>query len=299
MKKWIAAARLRTLPLSISGIVLGSLLAAANAEFNWLIFSLAMLTTILLQVLSNFANDYGDGIKGTDANRTGEKRAVASGAIPALAMKNMMKIFAALSFISAVLLLVVSFLPENWLFFIIFVLLGIASIWAAINYTVGKKAYGYRALGDLFVFLFFGLLATFGTYLLYTQEFEWTIILPASAIGLLSTAVLNLNNMRDIPQDKRAGKRTIAVNLGLFYSKFYHAFLLFTPFLLAFFYVLTLDNFQWVQLSFLILLIPAILQMIKVGNTQEYAVLDPELKKTALLTLVFALIFGFGIVLSS
>lgn len=299
MKKWIAAARLRTLPLSMSGIFLGTLLAAANGQFDWLIFALAMLTTILLQVLSNYANDYGDGIKGTDNNRTGEKRAVASGEISAASMKNMVKIFAALALLSALALLALAYLPDHWIIFTVYILLGLASVWAAVNYTVGEKAYGYRALGDIFVFIFFGLVAVIGTYMLYTKQFDWTILLPASAIGLFSSAVLNLNNMRDIPQDKRAGKRTVAVNLGLFYAKFYHAFLLFTPFALGLWFVLLQEKIQWVHFMFLILLIPAILQMIKVGNTQVYAELDGELKKTALLTLAFALLLGLGVYLGS
>lgn len=297
MNNWISAARLRTLPLSLSGIILGSLLAAANGSFSYLILGLALLTTVLLQILSNFANDYGDGIKGTDANRTGEKRLVASGLIPAGTMKKAVIIFATLAFLTAVILLAVAYLPDYPWIFGIYILLGVLCVWAAIAYTVGKKAYGYRALGDLFVYIFFGLVAVIGTYMLYTKSFAWEILLPASAIGLLSTAVLNLNNMRDIPQDKRAGKRTVAVNLGLFYSKIYHGILLFTPFALALWYVLLQENYSWKSFSFLILLIPAVLQMIKVGNTQEYAALDGELKKTALLTLAFALLLGFGILM--
>ncbi|MDO5654827.1 MAG: 1,4-dihydroxy-2-naphthoate octaprenyltransferase [Flavobacteriaceae bacterium] len=296
MKNWITAARLRTLPLSVSGIFLGSLLAAAEGKFNWIILGLAFLTTLLLQILSNYANDYGDGIKGTDAHRTGEKRAVASGLILAGEMKKAVKITAILASISAIALLAISFLPNHPILFAFFILLGAASVWAAISYTVGKRAYGYRAMGDLFVFLFFGWVSVMGSYLLYTKSMNWSILLPASAIGLLSAAVLNLNNMRDIPQDKRVGKRTIAVNLGLFYSKFYHAILLFMPFVLGLLYVLIFKEIYWTQFLFLLLLIPATLQMINVGNTQEYAKLDSELKKTALMTLIFALIFGFGIV---
>ena len=299
MKHWISAARLRTLPLSISGIFLGSLLAAYEGYFNWLLFGLACLTTLLLQVLSNYANDYGDGVKGTDKNRTGEKRAVASGDISAQAMKKGVLVTAILSGISALSLLVFAYLPEHWEWFAVYVLLGIASIWAAIKYTVGEKAYGYRALGDIFVFIFCGLVAVIGTYMLYTKSFNALIFLPAASIGLLSTAVLNLNNMRDIPQDKRANKNTIAVSLGLFYSKFYHAFLMFVPFVLGLIYVLLQPNEEIIQFSFLILLLPALLLMVKVGNIQEYKKLDAELKKMALLALAFAVIFGFGMLLST
>src|SRR5690606_36609098 len=257
------------------------------------------LTTLLLQVLSNYANDYGDGVKGTDKNRTGEKRAVASGDISAQAMKKGVLVTAILSGISALSLLVFAYLPEHWEWFAVYVLLGIASIGAAIKYAVGEKAYGYRALGDIFVFIFFGLVAVIGTYMLYTKSFNALIFLPAASIGLLSTAVLNLNNMRDIPQDKRANKNTIAVSLGLFYSKFYHAFLMFVPFVLGLIYVLLQPNEEIIQFSFLILLLPALLLMVKVGNIQEYKKLDAELKKMALLALAFAVIFGFGMLLSS
>lgn len=294
MKKWIDAARLRTLPLSISGILLGTLLAASRGFFDIWVFVLACLTTLLLQILSNYANDYGDGVKGTDAYRTGEKRAVASGEISANSMKNAVKITSVLAFVSAVALLILAYLPAHWHWFLLYFLLGLASIWAAIQYTVGSKAYGYRALGDVFVFLFFGLVSVVGTYMLFVKRFDADILLPASAIGLLSTAVLNLNNMRDIPQDRRAGKRTIAVMLGLFYSKNYHGFLLFAPFVLGVVFILLQDTFIWQHFAFLVLLIPAIILMFKVGNTREYAALDSELKKTALLTLAFALVLGLG-----
>ena len=299
MKNWISAARLRTLPLSISGIFLGSLLAAYQGQFDGLLFAMACVTTLLLQVLSNYANDYGDGIKGTDKDRTGEKRAVASGDISAESMKKAVKIMAVLSGISALALIALAYLPNYIELFATYVVLGIASVWAAISYTVGDKAYGYRALGDVFVFIFFGLVSVIGTYMLYTKSFDATLLLPAAAIGLLSTAVLNLNNMRDIPQDKRANKNTVAVMLGLFYAKYYHAFLMFTPFILVLIYILQQPVIKWFQFTYLILLLPAILLMIKVGNTQEYKDLDPELKKMALLALAFALIFGFGMLLTT
>lgn len=298
MKKWIHAARLRTLPLSISGIVLGSLLAAADKHFDYMIFALAMLTTVLFQILSNFANDYGDGVKGTDTHRTGEKRAVASGEISAQTMKNAIKFLTILSAISATSLLALAFLPHHIYWFLIFITMGIGAIWAAIYYTVGPRAYGYRALGDLFVFMFFGLLAVIGTYSLFYPVIDAKLLLPAAAIGLLSTAVLNLNNMRDIPQDKRAGKITIAVKLGLFYAKFYHAFLLFVPFILSFIYVILLKHLNGYKFLFLALLIPAVWQMLRISNVQEYADLDAELKKTALLTLAFALLLGIGVLLA-
>lgn len=297
MKKWIQAARLRTLPLSISGILLGTLLAASRGAFDWGIFTLACLTTLLLQVLSNYANDYGDGVKGTDNHRTGEKRAVASGEISATQMKNAVKITAILSLISAIGLLAVAYIPNYWHWFALYFGLGIASIWAAIQYTVGKNAYGYKAMGDIFVFIFFGLVAVIGTYMLFVKDFHGDILLPASAIGFLSSAVLNLNNMRDIPQDKVAGKRTVPIILGFAKAKTYHAFLMLTPFVLATIYIFIQTEKSYINFTFLILLIPAIYLLKNVINTKENAQLDSELKKTAFLTLAFALLFGFGMLL--
>src|SRR5690606_22991357 len=157
MKKWIGAARLRTLPLSISGIILGSLIALSEGFWDWRIFVLAFLTTLFLQVLSNYANDYGDGIKGTDAERIGEKRAVASGEISAGQMKNAVILFSILSVVAAIALILVSFGTENLRWVLFFLFLMVACLWAAIRYIVGKNAYGYAGFGDVFVFLFFGI----------------------------------------------------------------------------------------------------------------------------------------------
>lgn len=218
MKYYIQAARLRTLPLSISGIIVGSslgfkeqLATGANTSefgiFGSAIFWLAIATTIAFQVLSNFANDYGDGVKGTDANRTGEQRMVASGVISSKQMKNAVVITAVLSLLLALGLIYVAFGSDNFLYTLLFTGLGLASIVAAIKYTVGKSAYGYSGFGDVFVFAFFGLLAVLGSYFLFTKSFDFFVVLPAVTIGLLSTAVLNLNNMRDRENDKKAGKK--------------------------------------------------------------------------------------------
>lgn len=272
---------------------MGYWLAWHEEQFDVLLFVLALVTTILLQVLSNFANDYGDGIKGTDAHRTGEKRAVASGEISAASMKNTVKIFAALSFLSALILLATAYLPNHIVLFVLYTLLGLLSVWAAISYTVGKKAYGYRKLGDLFVFLFFGLVAVIGSVMLYTKSFDPLHLFPASALGLLATGVLNLNNMRDIPQDRRANKMTIAVTLGLFYSKFYHFILVFLPFFLMGIYTYIIYGLVWEKYLYMLLLIPAIIIYTRVANILEYAELDKELKLQALFTLIFAIVCGY------
>ena len=215
MLDWIKAARLRTLPLSMSGIIMGSFIARwrileNGGTWDWKIFAMAILVTLLYQILSNFANDYGDGIKGTDKLRgnEAEQRAVASGKISANQMRNAVILFAILSLIATVALLYLAFYPDFMKEFWTFVGLGIACILAAIGYTVGKKPYGYLGLGDIFVFVFFGLVSVCGSYFLFTKTFDWDILIPATAVGMLSTAVLNLNNMRDIESDALSGKNT-------------------------------------------------------------------------------------------
>jgi 1,4-dihydroxy-2-naphthoate octaprenyltransferase len=209
MTDWIKAARLRTLPLSLSGIIMGAFIAkwrlyGEGGIWDWKILALALLVTLLYQILSNYANDYGDGVKGTDAKRINEAeaRAVASGKITAKQMKNAVILFAALSFIATIALLYVAFIPNYMNEFYIFIGLGVASILAAIGYTVGKKPYGYMGLGDIFVFIFFGLVSVCGSYFLFTKTFSWDMLLPGTAVGMMSMAVLNLNNMRDIESDK-------------------------------------------------------------------------------------------------
>ena len=223
MKHWIQAARLRTLPLSVSGIIVGSFYAMSQALFNWSIVILALLTTLGFQVLSNFANDYGDGIKGTDnEDRVGPKRTIQSGVISPKQMKNALIITSLLTLFSAIALIYVAFKDHNLLFSFIYLLLGILAIGSAIKYTVGNSAYGYRGFGDLFVFIFFGLVSTLGIYFMFTKEMDWLLILPATSIGFLSVAVLNLNNMRDEESDRKSNKNTIVVKMGASNAKVYH-----------------------------------------------------------------------------
>lgn len=301
VKSYIKAARLRTLPLSISGIIVGSFLGndALNTQIETgnqslltsSIFWLAIITTIGFQVLSNFANDYGDGIKGSDKNRVGEARMVATGAISAKQMKNAMMITTIITLIVALLLIFVSFGKENFGFSILFLLLGIAAITAAIKYTVGKSAYGYSGFGDVFVFLFFGLLSVVGSYFLYTKQLDVQLFLPAIAIGFLSTAVLNLNNLRDEVQDKINHKNTLVVKLGTKNAKIYHYFLIFGALFASTIFVII--NYQSaVQFLYLIAFIPLIKNVITVANNNQPSALDSELKKVALSTFLFAVIFG-------
>ncbi|WP_347174778.1 1,4-dihydroxy-2-naphthoate octaprenyltransferase [Polaribacter uvawellassae] len=315
VKKYIQAARLRTLPLSVSGIIVGSFLGnndstiriseslfntkisiGAGPIYTSSIFWLAILTTIGFQVLSNFANDYGDGIKGTDDNRTGEKRLVASGAISPKQMKSAMILTTIITLIIALLLIYVAFGKDDFINSIVFFGLGIASIAAAIKYTVGKSAYGYSGFGDVFVFVFFGLLSVVGSYFLFTKELNFIIFLPAFSVGLLSTAVLNLNNMRDRENDKKAHKNTLVVKIGAESAKVYHSVLIIASFLFAFLYVV-IQYKNPIQFLFLIAYFPLLKHLLFVMKNTNEAGLDGELKKVALSTFLFGILFGLGQVL--
>ncbi len=294
MKKYLLAARLRTLPLSLSGIILGTALAYSNGFFNLWISVLALCTTIGFQVVSNFANDYGDGIKGTDADRVGEKRLVASGEISPQAMKRAVVLSSLISLVLALLLIYVSFKGQYLLYSLLFFILGIGAIVSAIKYTVGKNAYGYSGLGDVFVFLFFGWVSVLGVFFLFSKSVIPSLLLPATSIGLLSTAVLNLNNMRDQYNDLKANKRTLVVKLGFKNAKIYHYTLLFLALVCAVVY--TLLNYQTpYQFIFLIAYVPLVKHVLFVINTSEVSQFDGELKKVALSTFLFAILFGLGL----
>ena len=293
IKNFIKAARLRTLPLSISGIILGGFLAMSDGLFNGVIFSLALITTIGFQVISNFANDYGDGVKGTDAIRIGEERMVSSGKISPKQMKKAIMISVILTIIFALFLIYESFGLSNFGYSVLFFILGIVSVVAAIKYTVGNLAYGYSGFGDVFVFLFFGLLSVLGSYFLFTKEIYFLLTLPAISIGLLSTAVLNLNNMRDYQNDKKSNKNTIVVKIGLKAAKRYHYSLLLLSFISAVSYVV-LTFTKTVQFIFLLAYIPLVIHALFVYNNKEELRLDAELKKVALSTFLFSVLLGLG-----
>lgn len=293
IKNFIKAARLRTLPLSISGIILGGFLAMSDGLFNGVIFSLALITTIGFQVISNFANDYGDGVKGTDAIRIGEERMVSSGKISPKQMKKAIMISVILTIIFALFLIYESFGLSNFGYSLLFFVLGIVSVAAAIKYTVGDLAYGYSGFGDIFVFLFFGLLSVLGSYFLFTKEIYFLLTLPAISIGLLSTAVLNLNNMRDYQNDKKSKKNTIVVKIGLKAAKRYHYSLLLLSFISAVSYVV-LTFTKTVQFIFLLAYIPLVIHALFVYNNKEELRLDAELKKVALSTFLFSVLLGLG-----
>jgi 1,4-dihydroxy-2-naphthoate polyprenyltransferase len=301
MKHWIEAARLRTLPLSVSGIIVGSMYALSKPTesiltptevFNWEIFAFAILTTLGLQILSNFANDYGDGMKGTDNDdRVGPKRAIQSGTITPKAMKLALVITSMLTLISAVLLIYVAFEDTNIGFSIFYLGLGIIAIASAIRYTVGSSAYGYKGYGDIFVFVFFGLVSTLGVNFLYSKQLDLILFLPAIGIGLLSVGVLNLNNMRDEESDRKANKNTIVVKMGGENAKKYHFFLLITAMLSVLVFAI-LSDFRFDQYLFLLAYVPLVKHLIRVYNNKNPKLLDPELKKVAISTFLLAILLS-------
>ncbi|HSI69749.1 MAG TPA: 1,4-dihydroxy-2-naphthoate octaprenyltransferase [Gillisia sp.] len=292
---WVSAARLRTLPLSISGIIVGTTIAAQQGYFNIVIFSLALGTTLGLQILSNFANDYGDGVKGTDnEDRVGPARALQSGLISRKEMKQGIVVTAAATLVLALLLIYTAFGEENFLYAIIFFFLGIGAIVAAIKYTVGSNAYGYRGMGDIFVFLFFGLVAVFGSYFLYAMQFDWKVFLPAAAVGFLSAGVLNLNNMRDRASDQKVGKNTLVVLLGDEKARNYHYFLIIgAVFFMVIYSVLT--AVEWNDILYVLAFIPLFLHLKRVVQNDNPMLLDPELKILALTTFLLSVLFGIGL----
>ena len=297
MNKWIEAARLRTLPLSLAGIILAGFLATSYNRFDWIIFCLSVLTAILFQVLSNFANDYGDGVKGTDnEDRIGPKRAIQSGVITPRQMKKAVMITGLLSFVSALVLVAYSFGWQHFYLILVYLVLGVGAIVAAIKYTVGKNAYGYFGLGDLFVLIFFGFVSVIGGTYLYTKDLDFTLIFPALSIGLLSMAVLNLNNMRDLSSDTKAGKNTIPVKLGLENAKKYHMFLIILPMFLSQAYIFHHYKNLWAWL-FMLPYIGLLIHLVKVIKINQPKNFDPELKKVAILTLLYAIFFGIGLIL--
>ncbi|RAR70656.1 1,4-dihydroxy-2-naphthoate octaprenyltransferase [Flavobacterium aciduliphilum] len=309
MKHWIEAARIRTLPLSVSGILVGSFyyMSQAPGQFNWKIFILALSTTVCLQVLSNFANDYGDGVKGTDNDdRVGPKRAIQSGAISPQAMKVALFFMTLLTLLSALLLIYVSFKGKYLWYSLIFLFLGIAAIASAIRYTVGKNPYGYRGYGDVFVFVFFGLVSTFGVYFMFSKQVDWLLFLPSTAIGLLSVGVLNLNNMRDEESDKKSGKNTLVVQHGGAWAKKYHFFLISTAMVLMLLFAILFDfsdrdpglqdQFNFDLYFFLVAYIPIIAHLVRVAKNKNPKQLDPELKKLAISTFLLSILLSMSLI---
>ncbi|MCU0441899.1 MAG: 1,4-dihydroxy-2-naphthoate octaprenyltransferase [Bacteroidia bacterium] len=296
IKTWINALRLRTLPLAISAIAMGIALADMQYSANIRIGVLCMLTAILLQIVSNLANDYGDFVKGTDnENRIGNTRALQSGTIQPKQMKVAIILFVVLSLASGISMLLIATNGKIDAQFMLFFLLGLVAIAAAIKYTVGKNAYGYSGLGDVAVFLFFGPVSVLGTFFLSSGfDFNWQtdayILLPTFAIGLLSAAVLNTNNIRDIENDKASGKNTIPVKIGVSNARIYHTFLIATAILCVCGF-LAINYLHWLQLLQLPALYFIIKTWVKVLKKPPSAAYNHFLKQLSIGTLLFVFVF--------
>lgn len=297
MKNWIAAARPRTLPLSLASIILGSFLAAADQQFSWLVALLAALTTIFLQILSNFANDYGDAVSGKDTElRVGPRRAVATGDISKEAMLRGIVMMSVLSLVCGISLLTIAFANAGPKIFWFFLVLGLLSIAAAIGYTNGKRPYGYAGFGDIAVLIFFGWVGVIGTYFLHTLTFHPILFLPATSVGLFATGVLNVNNIRDIETDTMTGKRSIPARMGLLLAIRYHWGLLIAGMACAVAYSF-LTGAAWFSYLYIIAFPLFIVNGRAVAMHKRPAELNARLGQLALTTLLFVVLFGIGQVL--
>ncbi|HEY3388306.1 MAG TPA: 1,4-dihydroxy-2-naphthoate polyprenyltransferase [Prolixibacteraceae bacterium] len=298
VKSWIKAARLRTLPLAMSGILMGAALSYFDGGFQTKITILAIVTALFIQIFSNFANDYGDSQKGTDnKHRVGPQRTVQSGEISLKEMKTGMAVLIILSLGTGIWLVAEGTKGLDLTTFLLFLGFGIVALVAAYRYTAGSNPYGYAGFGDVAVFLFFGILPVVGTYFLNTHKINPEIFLPAVSIGLFSTGVLNLNNMRDIENDRNSGKKTVVVRMGGSKSRIYHTSLITMGWLSA--VIFDILRFQSVYQAFFLLTIPLFIRdLVKIYNVQEPRQLDPFLKKLSIATLLFTVLFGIGIILA-
>lgn len=291
------AARLRTLPLAASNIILGSFLAYFEGTWSLFIFLMGLLTALLLQILSNFANDYGDFVSGVDENRSSTlERALQSGQITRQQMKSVIIITSFLTLISGILLIAIGAKSLGLTGIFGFLGMGILSILAAITYTVGKKPYGYVGLGDIAVFLFFGIIGVSGIYILHTHQWQWNVLIPAASLGLLSAGVLNINNIRDIESDRQSGKNTLVVRLGLKNAKIYHTWLILIAIGLGI--TSTLINYHGLFQLIYLLTIPFFFRNIYQVKISNYpAMFDRELKNLSITTFFYSFTLGIGFIL--
>ena len=292
---WFSTARPKTLPLALASILVGSALAAWQSKFDWLTTLLALITTVLLQILSNFANDYGDHIKGSDtAERIGPLRAIQHGAINGKQLKIALIVVAFLSFLSGSIL--IGYAYQSWQDLLVFGGLGVLAIVAAITYTIGKKPYGYLGLGDISVLIFFGFLAVLGTFYLQTHQLFPSLLLPALGCGLLSVAVLNINNLRDIYQDQKAGKNTLIVRIGRQNGRIYHIGLLSIS-LLSYLLFALIELTHWYNFLFLLATPLLVKHALFVYRHTDPVQLRPLLGQMAGLALLTNLLFSLSVVL--
>ncbi|KGQ70266.1 1,4-dihydroxy-2-naphthoate polyprenyltransferase [Chelonobacter oris] len=293
---WLETARPKTLPLALASIVTGSALAAFVGAFSWTISLLSILTALLLQVVSNFANDYGDHLKGSDtAERIGPLRGIQHGVITPRQLRNGLILAIAASLCSGLALILLA--TKSWQDLIAFAVLGLLAVIASVTYTVGRKPYGYIGLGDISVLIFFGWLGVGGTYYLQTHSIDFPVLLIATACGLLATAVLNINNLRDIEQDRKAGKNTLAVRLGDKPAKLYHCLLISSAVLL--YLAFTLCYFLHWSGFLVVLAFPLLLKHAwTVLHATEPQQLRPMLAQMSMLALLVNLLFSVGLLLS-
>lgn len=286
--QWIEGARLRTLPMAVAPVIIGTA-AAYGVDGNvwWFRAVLAALVSLLLQVGVNYANDYSDGIRGTDDVRVGPLRLTGSGA----AKPGQVKAAAFACFgAAAVAGLVLVLLSQAWPL----LLVGVAAIFAAWGYTGGERPYGYQGLGDVFVFLFFGLVATLGTTFTQVLQLPATAWVGACATGLIATALLMANNVRDIPTDREVGKRTLAVRLGDDWARVAYVLMLALPILLP---LLLVQEFPWLMLVVLVApmcLMPAWVML----KSRDRTALIPVLKHTGFINLGYSILFAIGMVIT-
>ena len=295
LKSWIEAARLRTLPLSVSGIIVGCGLAFADNTFNGLLLALLLATTILLQILGNFANDLGDFQHGTDnENRVGPKRTLQGGGLTVGEMKRGIVLMVVLSLLVGIGMLVVSF--GFSVGFWIFVGIGVAAIVAAMRYTMGRNPFGYRGLGDLMVLVFFGFATVIGSYFIVSHQISLNAVLMGFSIGFMSMGVLNVNNLRDSESDRQSGKMTVVVKFGTRFGQIYHLVLCVLAVALVVFSLL--DGHSVVTLLWIAL--PAVLLIahgLRVFRASDVKTLDPELKKLSLTTLLMSVLYTVAVTL--
>ena len=297
LKPWIIAARLRTLPLAVSNILLGSFLAYNQGKFSIIILLLGLATAVLLQVLSNFANDYGDFINGADEKRISKyERVLQSGKISPKQMRWMLIILTLLTFVTGISLIIFAANALGTAALLVFFGIGILCIIAAITYTIGKKPYGYIGMGDIAVFIFFGIVGVCGIYVLQTRQWDWHVLLPAASFGLLSMGVLNINNIRDLESDRISGKKTLVVRIGLEKAKIYHTWLILIAVILGIVSTL-LDFHSAFQLLYLLTIPFFIMNVYRVRSSEYSGKLDDELRNLSLTAFFFSVTYGLGLIL--
>ena len=297
LKPWIIAARLRTLPLAVSNILLGSFLAYNQGKFSIIILLLGLATAVLLQVLSNFANDYGDFINGADEKRISKyERVLQSGKISPKQMRWMLIILTLLTFVTGISLIIFAANALGTTALLVFFGIGILCIIAAITYTIGKKPYGYIGMGDIAVFIFFGIVGVCGIYVLQTRQWDWHVLFPAASFGLLSMGVLNINNIRDLESDRISGKKTLVVRIGLEKAKIYHTWLILIAVILGIVSTL-LDFHSAFQLLYLLTIPFFIMNVYRVRSSKYSGMLDDELRNLSLTAFFFSVTYGLGLIL--